>query len=68
VRFSTGGGDNTQSTGPINGGPKLFANFIGRPLGTRPARPGSKPPQVRTTPCYTQKAPDLNSAKTGGGP
>ena len=68
VRFSTGGGSNTQSTGAINGGPKLFANFINQPLGTRPARPRAKPPILRTTPCYTQKRPNLNSARTGGGP
>ena len=68
VRFATGGGDNTQATGPINGGANLFANFIKQPLGTRPARPSRTPPIRRTTPCYTQKRPDLNSAKRGGGP
>ncbi len=68
VRFTTGGGSNTKSSGPINGGANLFANFIGNPLGTRPARPAKKPPQRRGTPCYTQKRPNLNSAKTGGGP
>lgn len=68
VRFTTGGGDQTRRTGAINGGPPLFANFVDSPIGTRPARPGSKPPQVRTTPCYTQRAPNLNSARRGGGP
>ena len=68
VRFTTGGGDQTRSSGAINGGPPLFANFIKSPQGTRPARPGAKPPLVRTTPCYTQKAPNLNSARRGGGP
>jgi phospholipid/cholesterol/gamma-HCH transport system substrate-binding protein len=68
VRFSTGSGANTVASGPINGGEKLFANFPGNPLGTRPARPGSKPPQTRSSACYQQKAPDLNSARTGSGP
>jgi virulence factor Mce-like protein len=68
VRFTTGGGDNTQATGPINGGPNLFANFIGQPRGTRPARPSRTPPILRTSPCYKQKRPNLNSAKVGGGP
>ena len=68
VRFTTGGGDDTRSSGPINGGPQLFANFVRRPLGTRPARPARTPPIVRTRPCHTQKRPDLNSAKTGKGP
>ena len=45
VRFSTGSGSNIVSTGPINGGEQLFGNFPGRPLGTRPARPGANPPR-----------------------
>ena len=66
VRFTTGGGDITQASGAINGGAKLFANFIKQPLGTRPARPSRTPPIVRTSPCYKQKRPNLNSARTGG--
>jgi hypothetical protein len=68
VRFATGGGDVTKETGAINGGPKLFANFVGQPLGTRPARPSRTPPILRTSPCYKQKQPNLNSAKRGVGP
>ena len=68
VRFTTGGGAATKETGPINGGPKLFANFVNQPLGTRPARPSRTPPILRTSPCYKQKRPDLNSAKRGVGP
>ena len=68
VRFTTGGGAETRSSGAINGGPPLFANFVQQPLGTRPARPSRTPPIVRTSPCYKQKPPNLNSAKTGQGP
>ncbi|HYI37912.1 MAG TPA: MlaD family protein [Thermoleophilaceae bacterium] len=68
VRFQTGGGTSLQTSGPINGGDKLFANFVTPPLGTRPVRPSRTPPILRTSPCYKQKRPDLNSAKTGGGP
>lgn len=68
VRLAAGGGGTPVATAPVNGKQKVFANFIGRPLGTRPARPASQPPKVRTKPCYTQKRPDLNSAKTGTGP
>jgi hypothetical protein len=37
------------------------------PLGTRPAR-GPKPPYRPNEPCHRQPAPNLSSARIGGGP
>ena len=74
VRFQTGGGSNTLSTGntgtgPQGGnGPPLFGNFILEPIGTRPARPATKPPVNRKKACHTNTPPDLNSARVGTGP
>jgi phospholipid/cholesterol/gamma-HCH transport system substrate-binding protein len=74
ARFQTGGGDTTLSTGTIGNGPQggsgppLVGNFPLPPIGTRPARPAAKPPFNRTTRCYTNTPPDLNSARLGGGP
>ena len=73
VRFQTGGGTGTISTGEYGGavgdnstaGDVLFANPGSKPLGTRPAYPALRPPYNRKTPCYTNTPPDLNSAKTG---
>jgi phospholipid/cholesterol/gamma-HCH transport system substrate-binding protein len=67
VRFQTGGGPNTFSTGSTTaGGPQLFGNPAVTPLGTRPARPAKKPPYNRTKACYTNDPPNLK-AKTAGG-
>lgn len=68
VRFQTGGGDQTVSTGKVGGaaGDVLFANAASKPLGTRPAFPGKRPPYNSTAPCFEQKIPDLNGAKVGG--
>ncbi len=67
VRFQTGGGRNTFSTGPTTlGGPQLFGNPATTPLGTRPARPAKKPPYNRKKACYTNDRPNLK-AKTAGG-
>jgi len=68
VRFQTGGGDQTVSTGKVGGatGDILFANAASKPLGTRPAFPGRRPPYVSTQPCFEQKIPDLNGARVGG--
>ena len=67
VRFQPGGGDQTISTGKEGGaaGDTLFANAPSKPLGTRPAYPGKRPPYNSDTPCYTNKLPDLNAAPTG---
>ncbi|PTL56569.1 MlaD family protein [Paraconexibacter algicola] len=68
VRFQTGGGSQTVSTGKVGGaaGDVLFANAASKPLGTRPAFPGKRPPYNSTAPCFEQKIPDLNGAKVGG--
>ncbi len=68
TRFQTGSGDTQVKTGAIGGGTPLFANAIRQPLGSRPARPGKNPPYNRSRPCHTQKRPNLNAARTGGGP
>jgi phospholipid/cholesterol/gamma-HCH transport system substrate-binding protein len=74
VRFQTGGGTNllstgTSGTGPQGGsGPQLYGNFPLQPIGSRPARPATKPPYNRKKACYTNTPPDLNSAEVGLGP
>ncbi len=68
TRFQTGSGDETVATDPLPGAGPLFANALRRPLGSRPVRPASKPPYNRSEPCFSQRRPDLNSARTGDGP
>jgi phospholipid/cholesterol/gamma-HCH transport system substrate-binding protein len=68
TRFQPGGGAQTVSTGSLPGLGPLFGNAVAPPLGTRPARPASRPPYNRTAPCYRQQRPNLNAARTGGGP
>jgi len=68
TRFQTGSGDQTVATDPIQGAGPLFANALRQPLGSRPVRPAKKPPYNRSEACFTQKRPDLNSARTGDGP
>lgn len=67
VRFATGGGSQSISTGKYGGanGAKLYANVNEAPLGTRPAYPGKRSPYNSTAACKDQKLPDLNGAKTG---
>jgi virulence factor Mce-like protein len=67
VRFSPGGGDQMVSTGKVGGaaGDVLFGKANSKPLGTRPAYPGKRPPYVSDVPCKDQKVPDLNAAKVG---
>jgi phospholipid/cholesterol/gamma-HCH transport system substrate-binding protein len=66
VRFQPGGGSQTVSTGKSSlSGDTLFANVPAKPIGTRPAYPGARPPYKPDVPCYTQKIPDLNGAATG---
>jgi phospholipid/cholesterol/gamma-HCH transport system substrate-binding protein len=68
VRFQPGGGDQTVSlgTGSVNAG-TLFGNAIAKPLGTRPRFPGRRPPYNPTTPCFTNRLPNLDAAATGPG-
>jgi ABC-type transporter Mla subunit MlaD len=68
TRFQTGGSNNTVSTGPTTiGGPPRFGNAAAPPVGTRPARPATKPPYNRTLACYKNALPNLK-ATTGAGP
>ena len=68
VRFQPGGGANTVSTGTTSfGGTPLFANDIYQPLGSRPANPAKRSPYRPDVPCYTNKIPNVNGAKTGPG-
>jgi phospholipid/cholesterol/gamma-HCH transport system substrate-binding protein len=67
TRFQTGGGDQQISTGNALGGAAnsaQFGNTIAKPLGSRPARPGRRPPYNRDVPCYTNGVPNLNDADT----
>ena len=48
--------------------PRCSATPRSPPLGTRPARPAKRPPYNRTEPCHTQRRPNLDDARTGGGP
>ena len=69
TRFQVGGGEHMVSTGRTTGGGEpLFGNALYPPLGTRPAMPPRKPPYNRAKPCWENGVPDLNSARTGGGP
>lgn len=73
VRFQTGGGSQTISTGEVGGavgdeeavGDVLYGNPGTQPIGTRPAYPRLRPPYNPTKLCYTNTPPDLNSARTG---
>ena len=68
TRFQTGGSKQTVSTGPTTtGGTPLFGNAAEAPIGTRPARPATKPPYNRKLACYKNALPNL-TAKTGAGP
>ena len=66
VRFQPGGGDQTVSLGTASANVgQLFGNAVAKPLGTRPRFPGRRPPYNPTTPCYTNRLPNLNGAATG---
>lgn len=68
VRFQTGGGSQTISTGKSSiSGETLFGRADQAPLGTRPAYPAQRPPYRPDVPCYTQQLPDLNGAAVGAG-
>ena len=67
VRFQPGGGDQQVALGANSGqnADKVFGNAAAKPVGTRPAYPGQRPPYKPDVPCYTQQVPDLNGAATG---
>lgn len=66
VRFQPGAGGQTVSTGKGTlSGEALFGRSDLRPIGSRPAYPGKRPPYRPDVPCHTQKIPDLNGAATG---
>jgi virulence factor Mce-like protein len=67
VRFQVGGGDQSVSIGGAKTalGDTLFGNAPTKPVGTRPAYPGKRPPYNSDAPCKDQRVPDLNSATTG---
>jgi ABC-type transporter Mla subunit MlaD len=68
ARFQPGGGAFETGTNPIGDrNVRLFGNATSQPLGTRPGRspkPGYRPKFA----CHRNPAPDLNSARVGGGP
>ena len=68
IRTLAGGGDILRHTTAVKGVGPLWGNFVLRPLGTRPAWPGSAPPVRGNVACYRQAPPNLNSARTGGTP
>jgi phospholipid/cholesterol/gamma-HCH transport system substrate-binding protein len=63
VRFQVGGGD--QPVAVDLGGDRSFGNAAARPLGTRPAYPGKKPPYKPDAACFKSGIPNLNGAATG---
>ena len=67
VRFQTGGGTKTLSTGPSNfTATPLFFNPRRRRSGTRPVYPGQAPAvPARRRPATQKTLPDLNGARTG---
>jgi phospholipid/cholesterol/gamma-HCH transport system substrate-binding protein len=68
TRFQPGGGGQTVSTGNVGGQGRFFGNATAPILGTRPARPAKRPPYNRKAVCHKQALPNLNGARTGGGP
>ena len=66
VRFQTGGGTQTLSTGRSNAtGQPGFFNLASPSIGNRPVYDGKRPPYRPDAPCFKQKLPDLNAANTG---
>ncbi len=67
VRTQTGGGQNPLilTGGNLGDGGRLYANGLGRPLGTKPAWNGKKPPYKPDEACYKQSIPDFNATPTG---
>jgi hypothetical protein len=66
VRFQTGGGTQTLSTGRSNATNQPgFFNLASPPIGNRPVYDGKRPPYRPDAPCFKQALPDLNAANTG---
>ena len=67
VRFQPGGGDQMVALGANQGtnAGQVFGNAPAKPVGTRPAYPGKRPPYKPDVSCYTNAIPDLNGAVTG---
>ncbi len=70
VRATVGGGATQIQTQPLSSSGALYGNAILPVLGTFPSWPSSgKAPRLKSNvPCYTQSAPNLNSAAKGSGP
>jgi virulence factor Mce-like protein len=70
VRATVGGGANGIQTQTLSGAGALYGNSVLPVLGTFPSFPstGSAPAIRSSVPCYTQTAPNLNSAGKGNGP
>ncbi|HEX3617470.1 MAG TPA: MlaD family protein [Solirubrobacteraceae bacterium] len=70
VRATVGGGATQVQTPPLADAGALYGNAVLPVLGTFPEFPSSAgAPAVKSSvPCYTQTAPDLNSAAKGTGP
>ena len=67
TRLQPSGGEHLVRTGELIGG-AMLGNAPRPPLGTRPAKPRTKPPQRRDVACHRNRRPDLNSARMGPGP
>ncbi len=70
LRASVGGGANQVKTASLANGGSLYGNAVLPPQGTLPAFPssGRAPALDGSVPCYTQSAPNLNSAVRGATP
>jgi ABC-type transporter Mla subunit MlaD len=70
VRATVGGGAAQVQTPPLADAGALYGNAVLPVSGTFPSFPssGSAPAVKSSVPCYTQTAPDLNSATEGTGP
>jgi phospholipid/cholesterol/gamma-HCH transport system substrate-binding protein len=70
LRATVGGGANQVKSAALANGGSLYGNAVLPLQGTLPAFPSSgKAPALNgNVPCYTQSAPDLNSAANGSAP
>ena len=70
VRATIGGGANQIQTQALSSAGELYGNAVLPVLGSFPSFPstGSAPALKSSVPCYTQTAPNLNSASKGNGP
>jgi virulence factor Mce-like protein len=70
VRATVGGGANQIQTQPLSSAGALYGNSVLPVLGTFPSfpSPADAPTLKSSVPCYTQTAPNLNTATRGNGP